>query len=66
MPFKDYDLEERCIRPGLWGIEGYYVVRVATERWAIRNQTDGVDGKNVTTKRTLTGCRHWIAMETIK
>ena len=56
------NLEQKCVRPGYWRIEGYDVVRIARPdcklraAWEIRHL-----GARQAEYLTLTECRGWIA-----
>jgi hypothetical protein len=59
---KDYDLEERCVEPGHWVIEGFTVREIQKGRWRATTPTGAI----VATQTTLNGIRHEIAMELTK
>lgn len=59
------NLEQRCIRPGLWLIEGYSVQR-SRKVWLVWS---GPEGERPPTERplhaavTLSECREWIFLK---
>lgn len=59
------DLEERCVRPGLWVIEGFQVERMdgwVKKPWRIRvDNGDGEGWQYWGSRPTLTECRELIA-----